>query len=143
MHDFVPYCPAAKPNSTVAPDPSVAKAISAFMAESESRSVTDGRNASQVAAGPSDSRRSGGDTSQQMDREVLAVTGDVDDVGLESPDARSHEPNGDGVRVDVLPDAADTEAGVPASEDRMNLKERLEGADARSLRHLMCTLLAS
>ena len=122
VHDFVPYCPAAKPNSTVAPDPSVAQAISAFMAESERRSVTDGRETPKVAAGPSDSRSSGGDTTLPMDREEPAVTGDVDDASPESSDARSHKPNGDGAHDDVLPDAADTEAGVPALEDRMNIK---------------------
>ena len=67
VHDFVPYCPAAKPNSTIAPDPSVAKAISAFMAEIEKGGIADGREAPKVAAGPSDSRGSGGDTSLPMD----------------------------------------------------------------------------
>ena len=126
VHDFVPYCPAAKPNSTVAPDPSVATAISAFMAESEKGSVTDGRETPKVAAGPSDSRGSGGDTTPPMYREELAATGDSDAVSLESSVPRSHEPNGGGAQPHVLPDAADTEAGVPAPEDRMTMKERLE-----------------
>ena len=75
-----------------------------------------------------------------MDREELAVTGDPGDVGGESSVPGSHEPNSDGAHPDVLPDAADTEAGVPAPEDRMTMKERLERAEARSLRHLMTHL---